>query len=125
MPTMFKSKKLFTLGFLTTFIFVFSMSCHHETIIPSTPSISFKNEVEPIITGSCALSGCHGNDFERFRLTNYDEIRKQVTPGNATSSRLYKSITKLGPGQMPPDRPLSEDQLRLIYVWIMQGAKNN
>lgn len=122
---MSKSKKLSTLSFLTACVFVLSMSCHHEAIIPSSPAISYKNEVEPIIKGSCALSGCHGDDFEKIRLTNYNEIRGQVTPGDASKSKLYQSITKLGPGQMPPDRPLSEDQLRLIYVWIMQGAKNN
>jgi len=101
------------------------MSCRHEAIIPSSPAISYKNEVEPIIKGSCALSGCHGTNFEHISLTNYDEIRSQVTPGDAPHSKLYKAITKLGPGQMPPDQPLSEAQLKLIYVWIMQGAKNN
>jgi hypothetical protein len=111
---------------LLSFISIIS-SCRHKPVIPASPSISYANEIQPIILGSCALSGCHDSHSRRKALTNYSEVMSYVSAGNALNSKLYKTIVSIGPGsgQMPIDQPLSEDQIKLIYVWIMQGAKNN
>lgn len=98
-------------------------SCTHEPVIPSSPEISFSQQVKPIFVSNCGR--CH--DGRELSLTSYSGIRAHVSPGDAKNSELFKAITTLwGPGgAMPPDGPLSDQQINLIYVWIMQGAKNN
>lgn len=101
------------------------LSCTHDPVIPDTPAISFKDEVLPIIVNNCAKSGCHDGGAE-FSLQNYEEISSNVQAGDARKSELYKVINTLwGEKAMPPDGPLSDQQITLIYTWIMQGAKNN
>jgi hypothetical protein len=112
-------------GVFLLLMFLFSGSCTHDPVIPVTPEVSFSKQVRPIFVNNCARAGCH--DGNEFALQSYSEIRAHVTPGDARKSKLYKSIVTLwGPGgAMPPDGPLSDQQINLIYAWIMQGAKNN
>lgn len=104
------------------------ISCKHDAIVPESPPVSFKNDVQPIIISNCTRSGCHGSDNpEEFTLLNYYEVMNngEVNPGNPGGSKLYKVITGNGEKSMPPDYSLSSEQARLIYFWISQGAKNN
>jgi len=106
-------------------ITLFPMSCSHDPVIPDTPAISFKDQVLPIVINNCAKSGCHDGS-EEFSLQNYGEVVSKVHAGDARKSELYKVINTLWGGKaMPPDGPLSDQQITLIYTWIMQGAKNN
>lgn len=112
--------------FLAPALFLFH--CSHDPVIPATPEISFSSQVLPVITSNCASGGCHNGHYyeELSPLTSYSEIVALVVPGNAHKSELYKVITTLsGENAMPPQGPLTEDQIRNIYVWISQGAKNN
>jgi len=101
-----------------------SESCTHEVTIPDSPAISFNEQVLPIIASNCGYSGCHDGG-EEFSLRTFEEIRGNVNPGDARKSKLYKAITRLNFEPMPPDGPLNDQQINLIYGWIMQGAKNN
>jgi hypothetical protein len=98
-------------------------SCTHDPVIPDTPAISFSEQVLPIFVSNCATAGCH--DGSEFRLSTYDEIRSNVKPGDARGSKVYGAITRLNGEVMPPSGPLSDQQITLIYTWIMQGAQNN
>jgi len=100
------------------------LSCTHDAVVPDTPTISFKEQVQPIFVNNCAKSGCHDGSDE-FSLKSYTEISSRVHAGDARKSELYKVINKLWLGNMPPDGPLTDEQINLIYTWIMQGAKNN
>lgn len=118
------SSKIFFL-FMIACIVVMYVSCMHDPVIPDTPVISFSDQVQSIFVSNCATEGCH-DGHERFSLQTYDEIRSKVKPGDAKGSELYKVITKLSGGEaMPPSGPLSDEQIILIYSWIMQGANNN
>ena len=99
----------------------FSQGCSHTPEIPESPSVSFNKDVQPIIVSNCALSGCHDGNSE-FGLNSFDEISKKTSPGNAHQSKIYTSIIDRS---MPPSQPLSNQQAKLIYTWIMQGSKNN
>ncbi len=113
---------------ILTIIIGLIISCKHDAIIPESPPVSFKNDVQPIIISNCTQSGCHGStNPEEFTLLTYDDVMNhgEVTPGNAAESKLYKVITGQGEKQMPPGYSLSTEQTRLIYFWISQGAKNN
>jgi hypothetical protein len=117
-------------------------SCIHEPFIdptslnngePNTPGcttnglVCFESSVLPIFLSSCAKSGCHdaANHEEGYVLNNYNNIiRKGISPGNASGSKLYNILFKTGEDQMPPDAPLSKAQKDSIAAWINQGAKN-
>jgi hypothetical protein len=98
-----------------------------EADVPSdaegvTGEVSFSADVWPIIE-QYALNA-HGGKGGVF-LESYDDIMKQVVPGDPASSMLYKVLTGNGAPQMPPKNPLPEDLIQTIYDWIEQGAKNN
>lgn len=90
-------------------------------------TICFESNVLPIFISSCARSGCHdaGSHEDGYTLNNYNNIvRKGITPGNASKSKLYKVLFESGEDRMPPDAPLTQAQKDSIAVWINQGAKN-
>jgi len=100
-------------------------SCTHSADITGYPEVCFQRDVLPIFLNSCANDGCHSGGSE-FSLTNYDQIVRNVVPGNAQKSKLYQVIsTPWGVQRMPPDRPLSIDNRSIISLWIEQGATNN
>lgn len=140
------SLKILSLGLIALLIIVAINSCKHEPpMVPDTgnpggvngipgatgrvcspDSVYFANEVLPLITSTCAMAGCHDaiTHAEGVNLTTYSNIMKQVVPGNATSSKLYKDIAN---GKMPPPpmAPWTSAQKTKLQKWINQGAKNN
>lgn len=92
-------------------------------------SVYFVNQILPILSSNCTMSGCHDNitHAEGVNLTGYTNIMRQVVAGNAANSKLYKSIIKTNNEIMPPPpmAPLTATQKALVQKWINQGAKNN
>ena len=137
-----KKRKLYlVVAFATTLIIFYA--CRHEipepnpisvtpplTTNPCSPdSVYFVNEIMPIISSNCAKSGCHdaASHKEGVILTNYTNIMRYVTPGNASGSKLYTIINRTDNDRMPP-APLPaipQDQKNKIFKWINQGALNN
>jgi len=127
---------------ISTLIFIVVNSCVHDPFLDpfalnegeySTPGcvysgeVCFESSVLPIFVSSCARSGCHDatSHVEGYTLTSYANIiRKGISPGNASSSKLYKVLFASGEERMPPDAPLSQAQKDSIKAWIDQGAKN-
>ncbi|MFN9502531.1 MAG: c-type cytochrome domain-containing protein [Chryseotalea sp.] len=105
-------------------VWLLTITCTHDVAVPDSPEISFSGQILPIIASNCGTSGCHDGG-EEFSLRTFEEIRGNVTPGDARKSKLYKAITRLNFEPMPPDGPLTDQQINVIYAWIMQGAKNN
>lgn len=93
--------------------------------------VTFQHDIYPIMLSGCEQSGCHdstGN--ETFTLINYSDLMNEnlIVPGKPKKSRLYQVITTAtGESFMPrlPYGPLTDRQIRLIYIWIAQGAKDN
>jgi uncharacterized membrane protein len=89
-------------------------------------TISFKNDVQPILTASCV--NCHGNGKRKragIDLSSYTTAVKALTPGNADKSKLHKSLIGKGAKLMPPRNPLPDEEIQTIKAWITAGAKNN
>lgn len=138
------SKFKFWTGMVLALLMVLA-ACRHEILFPNangggggTPppssscspdSVYFVNQVMPIISSNCTMSGCHDNitHADGVNLTTYANIIRYVKPGNAGDSKLYKVIIKTGGEVMPPPpmSPLTAAQKELIRKWIDQGAKNN
>ncbi len=87
--------------------------------------ISFKREILPIISSSCAYAGCHDEaSAQGFKiLTNYDDIIHHVVPGSPEFSSMFLTIKD---DVMPPSGliSLNNDQKWAIEKWILQGAEN-
>ena len=99
----------------------------HNPDIPSFPVVHFQTDVYPVISGNCSVPGCHDSGGSRvFSLAGYDQIISIVIAGDAQNSRLYTSISNHNFNTpMPPSHPLPDVAIKLIYLWIEQGAKNN
>ncbi len=139
-------RKLLLAGALLIFLF----SCRHEIPLSnntgggnggsgsggvvvstcSTDTVYFTNTILPLITSSCAQSGCHDpvRHEENLVLNSYSGIMQIVRAGNPSQSKLYQVITTTNPGDImprPPNPPLSPTAVAAIQKWIAQGAKNN
>lgn len=94
----------------------------------SADTIYFTQSVLPLLTSSCAQTGCHNGqtrgDAGEYTLNTYTGIRQLVQPGNAGRSRLISIISS---GEMPPSgyTALSADQIAMLSKWINQGAADN
>jgi ankyrin repeat protein len=90
--------------------------------------VDFARDVQPLFKAHC--TGCHGPEQQKngFRLDRRrDAFRggtaNQIGPGNSEASHLYFRIVGDRDGlQMPPDGPLSPEQIKVLKVWIDQGA---
>lgn len=93
------------------------------------PTVSYKNDIAPIIVSNCTQSGCHGTErTEKFNLLSYGQLSRLVEPNKPHSSELY-NVIRLYSGEeaMPPkpNLPLTDAQIGQIYIWILQGATDN
>lgn len=107
-----------------------NFACTHKTDLSGIKEISFSSDIQPIIGGNCTQSGCHSGGDRIFSLQSYSDVidKGGISAGNPHSSKLYQSVSNHGATSLMPPEPLpllSNDQLKLIYVWILQGAKNN
>jgi len=120
--------KLAFITFLVFAAFISTTSCVTEPDLGDYPAVSFQNEVQPILAANCSQSGCHGAvDPEEFTLQTYEEVMLHVKAGDGRKSAIYEAITDRGDEFMPPSpsAPLTDNQIRTIFVWIEQGAPNN
>jgi hypothetical protein len=122
-------KKIFLPPVLFISLSAVLISCRHNSDVPVVPVVSFSNDVQSILTGNCAQSGCHGSiDNRRFSLVTYNDVIASgtVIAGDAHNSNLFKAVTgRNNIMPKPPQTPLTDDQVRFIFIWIAQGAKNN
>lgn len=107
---------------------VFLMSgCYYdneETLYPDavmcdTTNVTFHANIEPIIQGNCAVSGCHvagGTGSGIF--TTYAGLKTKVNNGSLKRRVLERK-------DMPPNSRLNGCQLSLIKIWLDAGAPNN
>jgi len=91
--------------------------------------ISFQHEILPLMISGCAYSGCHdaASAEDDIILDSYENIIKEVSPGDPNNSELYESIIETDPNDImppPPHAPLTSVQIELVKNWILQGAEN-
>ena len=90
--------------------------------------VDFVRDVQPLFKAHC--TGCHGPKQQKngFRLDRRRDAFKggtanQIGRGNSEASHLYFRLVGDRDGlQMPPDGPLSPEQINVIKAWIDQGA---
>lgn len=80
-------------------------------------------DVEPIISNSCAVSGCHiqGGDGNGI-FTSYDGVAAKIENGNGPfSTRVFEVGDMAG----PLNGNLSDCEVEILRNWVEQGAPNN
>lgn len=86
-------------------------------------TISFANDILPIMQNSCAFSGCHSTASAQdgVALSNYNEVNA------VSSSRLIGSIKHTaGFDAMPQGGgKIPQGKIDTIQCWIDQGKLNN
>jgi len=115
-------KKMLSLVACIVLIVVLVNACkkdseNNEPVDCSTISTTFAVNVSPLISSSCAKSGCHaaGSTNGPGALTNYTQIfNSRVAIRAAVSS-----------GYMPQDATFSATQKATITCWIDAGAPQN
>ena len=93
----------------------------------------YGRDIEPIISGSCAVAGCHlGNSGEDAKdLSSYAKVFAAIEPGNPAASRIYAAVTaNAGTEHFMPPRSqtkyaaLSKAKTDSIFSWIKKGGLN-
>ncbi len=126
-------KKLIIYTGIFFMIAVSITGCYRDVILPDAAvdpdgppqSISFKNDIAPMVNTKCALAGCHVSGSHKPYLAlgvSYGEI---VNGGFVNTlvpkqSILYQKIN----GEMKEYIPSAADRQK-IYDWIRTGALNN
>ena len=97
-----------------------------ETHEPVDVEAAFEQNLLPILTARCALSGCHvadgphGLDFRTYEsFIAGGEHGSVFIPGNAEESEIVEQIVE---GKMPPPPrdPLTAAEIQLFRDWINQ-----
>ena len=93
--------------------------------------VSYTNQIQPIFNTNC--TNCHiGGGAATLDLTSYDGVMSggvsglSIISGDNENSLLYiRIILPEGEaGSMPPNDPLSQEEINLIGDWINEGANN-
>ncbi len=84
-------------------------------------TITYVNQIKPILDKSCAYSGCHVVGYVWGDYSSYDAMEKHLETG--TFEKKVISTTSMPPSIAPSGKPksLSEDELLLIKCWAEQG----
>lgn len=114
---------------ISTVIFcvVFFVGCYYdneEDLYPfadncNTTDVKFRRDIQPIISKSCATSGCHvpgGTGVGNFQV--FGELKSKVDD-NSFNNRVFVQRN------MPPDEMLSSCEIQKLQAWVEQGAPNN
>jgi hypothetical protein len=122
-------KKLKNLILIIAGLFLFLSNCTYNnevdffkdsTNLCKTDSMSFQNDVYPVLLNSCV--GCHGNfgASAGVNLEGYDNVKKN-------NIRMMNAIEyKAGASRMPQGASkLPACTINQLNAWIAQGLKNN
>ena len=94
-----------------------------------TRTVTFSQDIQPMFTKSCALSGCHVSGSQAPNLSAGAAYNSLINGGyiNKTSpenSLIYLKMTGKKGTVMPPSG-MNKEYNALMLAWIQQGANNN
>ena len=118
-------KNLYKISIL--FLVALLASCQNEHV----DSISFNNDVRPILNEKCLA--CHGGVksnggfsmlFEEDAFAKTQSGNPAIVPGNHKKSELFKRVVNSDPELRMPfeEEPLSQEEIDILTRWIDEGA---
>ncbi len=107
----------------------------YERLFTSSPTPDelnfFESRVRPLLVEKCydchsAEAGEPGGGLlidSKKGLIRGGETDRAIVPGEPNNSLLFKAAQRLTPSlAMPPDEPLSPEELKVLETWIQSGA---
>lgn len=91
-------------------------------------TVDFERDVKPILRENCWE--CHGRTQQNGKL-RLDQKRSallgsgsraDILPGHPESSGVYRRVAGIDKPQMPPETPLTPQQIATLKLWIEEGA---
>ncbi|MCW3086501.1 MAG: hypothetical protein JWP12_3867 [Bacteroidetes bacterium] len=114
-------KKFFLIAALLFFTLITFQTCKKDDFknldcssIPATYSINIK----PLVTSTCAVSGCHVAGSANGDFTTYAGLKAASDNGGLQRETITNN-------SMPPSGGLSLDQRKQIKCWMNNGSANN
>lgn len=111
--------------FVALGILIFQSCVNHELgeieLAGCAKLISFQADVKPIISTSCAKSGCHNGDLGDDK--NWTIFERFQGKSATVKVRIKRALGE--PGHMPADGELPVDDINTIVCWVDQGSQNN
>ena len=90
--------------------------CLVSSTVDMVNGTSLIDDVMPIITANCAISGCHDGNSGVVSWSNKNDVI-----ANAASIK-----TRTGNGTMPPGgRTITDEEILTIACWVDDGAEDN
>jgi len=97
---------------------------------PATRTISFKDDVKPILEARCIKCHARGRSKGGLHLDNRDLLLKggdsgpAIVPGKSQESYLIELVSGLDPDNVMPKKgtKLTKEQVAILRAWIDQGA---
>ncbi|MFZ4769122.1 MAG: hypothetical protein ACOYLO_03000 [Ferruginibacter sp.] len=117
-----------------TLIFLLSGCYKDKTVIFDTGAeitrpVTFSNDIIPMFSKSCALSGCHTSggkspDLSAANAYNSLKVGNYFNTTNPSGSVIYLWMSGKKSTPMPVGG-INKDYNALMLAWIKQGANNN
>jgi hypothetical protein len=106
--------------------------CYKDIITPAIaqsgppPSVSFNNQILPILVTNCAKSGCHVPGSQTPYMDSAEAYKDLINGGFVDVVVPNQSVIyqELNGGPMQVNIP-SQADINLILYWIENGAPNN
>ena len=108
--------------------------CYKDIISPGQDpngppqAVSFSDDLIPIFTTNCALSGCHDVvPSHKPSLVAENAYNSLMSGGyvNTTVPHASTIYTEIKSGSMPPSGALKATDTQKVLDWIRNGAPNN
>ena len=130
------TKKIATLSGFITIMMITITGCYKTSTIVVNPgssitqTMSFKTDIIPLFTSSCAKAGCHVAGAKNPDLTEANAYKALVDGSYIKANDPESSVLMLWlTGKKSPVMPMGagpDEKINAkIYAWIKQGAKNN
>lgn len=114
-------------------IFMWS-SCNYDEVVPGSNvgdvgEMSFADDIIPIFSESCNMSGCHNNSGQKPDLSPSNAFNalnngNYINTTSPSESSLYKWMNNEESLSMPLSGP-NQTYNAKVLAWITQGALNN
>ncbi len=127
---------------MRTLLFIVSLlllvSCVKDKGLPVADecpdrNVSFKADVQSLFDTHCNIAGCHSGPNPSGNLSleadlSFDQLSRKgkgyVDTINPSFSVLHSQVNSIY-NPMPPSGNLPACDIKTIYNWMAQGAKNN
>ena len=98
------------------------LACKKES--KCADSVTYTNQIKPIITATCSISGCHDGSAGSSSPGDYRTFTdiKTVVDNGKFKNRVL-TLKDMPPSNSTGPKTLTNDQIDLIQCWADQGYK--